>query len=118
MNAQFGSYDWRDRKLREWLLLLLRYSVTRESRDRAAALAMADELDALGLRWRPASPKFFQKTSNAVCDAISAPNEGESIVRLRKHIARIDEPRLRRAFQAAVGLDPEASRQFSHGRLF
>jgi hypothetical protein len=31
-----------------WLLLLLRYAVTREPSDRSAALAMADELDSLG----------------------------------------------------------------------
>jgi hypothetical protein len=111
MSAQFSSYDWRDGKLREWLLLLLRYSVTRESRDRAAALAMADELDSLGCRWRPSSPSFFEKTSNEVCEAIRAPNEGESIVRLHKHIARIDDPRLRQAFRAAVGLEQTSNRQ-------
>lgn len=104
MNTQFSSYHWHDRKLREWLLLLLRYAVTRDSGDRVAALAMADELDSLGCRWRPSSPNFFQKTSNEVCEAIRAPNEGESIICLHKHIARIDHPRLRQAFQAAVGL--------------
>jgi hypothetical protein len=54
MISEFDSHDWRDRKLQEWLLLLLRYAVTRESSDRSAALAMADELDSLGARWRPA----------------------------------------------------------------
>jgi hypothetical protein len=44
MAATFSSHDWRDRKVREWLLLLLRFAVTREPSDQSAALAAADEL--------------------------------------------------------------------------
>jgi hypothetical protein len=111
MTVQFGLQDWRDRKLREWLLLLLRFSITRESRDRAGVLAIADELDSLSGGWRPTSPSFFLRTSNEVCDAICAPDEGYSTAQLRKHIARIDDPRLRRAFRAAVGLEQTSAQQ-------
>ncbi|HEY6258087.1 MAG TPA: hypothetical protein VIY51_20080 [Xanthobacteraceae bacterium] len=102
MTAVFGSHDWRDGKIREWLLRLLRFAVTRKSLDQSSVLAVADELDAVGLRSRLAAPRFFLRTSRAVCGAILANGEGEAV--LRAHIARIDDPRLRRAFQGAVGL--------------
>ena len=41
MVTTFGSHDWRDRKVRDWLLLLLSFAVTREPADLAAALAAA-----------------------------------------------------------------------------
>jgi hypothetical protein len=72
MIGEFGSYDWRGRKLREWLLHLLRYAVTREPSDRTAALAVAAELDSLDEQWRPAAPRFFLKTTEEVCSAIPA----------------------------------------------
>jgi len=50
MVAEFDSDDWRHRKVQNWLLLLLRFAVTREPSDQSAALAMADELDSLGVR--------------------------------------------------------------------
>jgi hypothetical protein len=111
MLAEPGSHDWRDRKVREWLLLLLRFAVTREPAHQAAVLAMADELDSLGARWRPAAPHFFLRTSNEVCEAIlRVDNEHDNAV-LRRHLARIDDPRLKRAFHAAVGLQPTSEPQ-------
>jgi hypothetical protein len=38
-----GSQDWRASRVREWLLLLLRFTITREPKDEAAVLTMADE---------------------------------------------------------------------------
>jgi hypothetical protein len=105
MIGQFDSQVWRDRKVREWLLLLLRFAITRDPTDQSAALAMADELDAVGTRRRPTAPSFFLKTSTEVCEAILAVPDGESNAVLRRHVARIDDPRLRRAFRAAVGLE-------------
>jgi hypothetical protein len=106
MLTAFDYHDWRDRKVREWLLLLLRFAITRELSDRSAALAMADELDSLGSRWRPASPHFFLRTSEEVCEAIVAAGGRHSHDVLRRHVARIDDARLCKAFQAAVGLPP------------
>jgi hypothetical protein len=61
-------------RIREWLLLLLRFAITRDPRDEAAAFVMADELDALGLYWRPSAPGFFLRTSRDVCAAIGPPS--------------------------------------------
>jgi hypothetical protein len=114
MGAETASHDWRDRKVQEWLLLLLRFAVTREPSDRSAVLAMADELDSLGARWRPAAPTYFARTSNEVCELILAVRDGHDHAVLRRHAARIDDPRLRRAFRAAVGFgQPPAPRQGS-----
>ena len=96
--------DWRDRKVREWQLLLLRFAITREPSDRWAALAVADELDSLGMRWRPAAPSFFLRTSNEVCEAILMEGDGPEETVLLRHVARISDTRLRRAFRAAVDI--------------
>jgi hypothetical protein len=104
MGAQTDSLDWRDRKVREWLLLLLRFAITWEPSDESAAHAMADELDSLGAEWRPFAPSFFRRTSSEVCEAMRDPaNEAKRVV-LRRHLGRIVDLPLRRAFQAALAL--------------
>ena len=116
MVAALGSHDWRDRKVREWLLLLLRFAVTRKPSDQSAVLAVADDLDSVGLRWRSAPPSFFLRTSHEVCEAILAVSDGHNNVVLRRHVARIDDPRLRRAFQAAVGFQQTSELQQESGK--
>jgi|SRR6516225_396665 len=106
---QFGSQDWRAGRIREWLLLLLRFAITRDPKDEAAVIAMADEMDALGLQWRPSAPSFFRRTSSEVCRMIIALDDPRRATILKKHIARIDDSRLRRAFQAAVDLERGSS---------
>ncbi len=101
----FGSQDWRAGRIREWLLLVLRFAITCDAKDQAAAFAMADEIDALGHQSRPSAPTFFRRASGEVCEAINALEDPRRITILKKHIARIDDPRLRRAFQAAVDLE-------------
>lgn len=110
---QFGSQDWRASRIREWLLLLLRFAITRDAKDQAAVFAMADEIDALGQQWRPSAPSFFGRTSGEVCAAIIARDDANRAAILKKHIARIDDVRLRRAFQAAVDLEQRSAPTFS-----
>jgi hypothetical protein len=98
--------DWRERKIREWPLPMLRLAITREPRDRFAVFAMADELDALGHYWRPTASRFFARTAGEVCDAILGIGDDANVI-LQKHIARIGDLRLRGAFAAAIDLDPE-----------
>ena len=109
-NVDTGAPDWRDRRIREWLLLLLRFAVTREIADRSAALALADELDSVGVWWRPAAPSFFRRTSQDVCAAIDTAGGAQSAPILYRHITRIGDLRLRRAFAAAVGLQSPPQR--------
>jgi hypothetical protein len=100
-----GAQDWGARQVREWLLLLLRFAVTADAKDQSAALALADEIDALGLAWRPSAPTFFRRTTSEVCKAITALDDPKRTAVLKRHIARIDNPALRRAFQAAVHME-------------
>ena len=80
---------------------MLRFAITREPHDRSAVFAMADELDALGGRWRPTEPQFVVTTAGEVCDAILGVSENANAV-IQTHIARIGDPRMRGAFAAAV----------------
>ncbi len=96
--------NWRERQVREWLLLLLRYAITREAADQNAVLCLADELDAAGISWRPSGPSFFRRTSREICAAIRADATPSNVI-LRRHISRIDNPRLKHAFAAAVGFE-------------
>ena len=105
------SRDWRDKKIREWQLLLLRFAITREPADQTAVLAHAEELDSVGVWWRPAGPSFFRRTSDEVCRAIKASGVPHQIAVLRKHISRIADPRLRWAFAAVVGLQEASVKQ-------
>jgi hypothetical protein len=100
-----NSQDWRDRKLQEWLFLLLRFAISREPADWSAVFAMADELDSLGVRWRPSAPRFFRRTTYDVCQAIVACCNRHTSSVLRTHMARIDNPRLRQAFGAVLDLN-------------
>ena len=78
MEAEFGSHDWRNRKVRDYLLLLLRFAVTREATDQVAALALAEQLDSLGIGWKRAKPSFFVKTSIEVSNAVLAVRDGKT----------------------------------------
>src|SRR5215831_4768744 len=82
--------DWGARQVREWLLLLLRFAVTSDPKDQSAALALADEIDALGLQWRPSAPTFFRRTASEVCEAITALDDPKRMAVLKRHLARIE----------------------------
>ena len=107
------SRDWRDKKIREWQLLLLRFAITREPIDRTAVLALAEDLDSVGRGWRPAAPRFFRRTSQEVCAAIQAAGTQQQAAAavLQEHIGRIADLRLRRAFAAAVDLHQSIAQQ-------
>jgi hypothetical protein len=104
MPAGTDPPDFGERQLRDWILCLLRFAVTQLPDDQTAALALACELD---MQDGPGGPTFFQRTSVDVCRAIVVRDEGAKLI-LRQHISRIDEPRLRNAFAAAVGFDAMA----------
>jgi len=101
--------DWGAKQVSEWLLLLLRFAVTSDAKDQSAALALADEIDARGLQWRPSAPTFFRRTTKEVCKAITTLDDPKRAAFLKRHLARIDNPVLRRAFRAAVNIDEETA---------
>ena len=91
--------------LRDWLLLLLRFAITRLPADEATVLARADELDRVGQCHSCFVPTFFHRTTVDVCEAIRVDGMPGRDGILKRLFARIDNPHLKRAFEAAVGLD-------------
>jgi hypothetical protein len=69
-----------------------------------AVLAAAGELDESGATGRAAA-RFFSRTTKEICEAVLAPGDQHSHDVLRRHAERIEDSRLRRAFEAAVDLD-------------
>jgi hypothetical protein len=93
----------RNSKIRDWLLALLRYAVTLHDADESAVLVIAEEIDKLGSCAEDRSAfKFFRKTSTELCRAIFDKQNSKRSAVLRLHLKRIDDCRLRRAFEAAI----------------
>jgi hypothetical protein len=103
-------------QIREWLLLLLRFAITHDPNDRAVVLSIANEIDSLGARRTQSAPSFFRRTSGEVCNAIVTADDPKRGAILAKHVARIEDLRLRRAFQAAIGLADRRSQASASAR--
>ena len=86
------AQDLQRRKLRDWLLALLRFSLTLEPGDRAAVMAMAEEMDRRGFVSRKPEFSFFLRTSTDICNAVSDREQAGRTDILRQHLARIDDP--------------------------
>ena len=98
--------DCRTKKVRDWLLALLRYAVTLHDVDKSAVLVIAEEIDKLGSRAEDQSAfNFFRRTSADLCSAILDKQTSKTSAVLRLHLKRIDDRRLRHAFAAAIDED-------------
>jgi hypothetical protein len=106
MGPDASEQHTQGRALQAWHLALLRFAVTLEASDRQAGRAIAAELDRSGCRDRHSpSFAFFRKYTEELCNAIVRPDHsGETII--RRHLSRMADGRLKRAFQAAVELAP------------
>lgn len=105
-----GHLDWMEgqqHRVGGWLMLVLRYAITRAPADRMALAAHAVELDASGGPDRAFS--YFARTSSEICGAIDKPVDERSKSILVGHAARIEDPRLRAAFCACLGIPDERS---------
>jgi hypothetical protein len=96
------------KKVRDWLLAILRFAVTLEVSDRAAVMMIAEHLDDTGSRLERTGFCFFSKTSTEFCGAIVDRNNPQAASRLERHLRRIDDPRLRRALEAAIAYEPNS----------
>lgn len=103
MSLNVHGVDWHAKTVRGWQLAILRFAVTLDDADRLAVMAIANEIDRLAPQSAAARLdfSFFRRTSAELCAAILEPNELASMV-LRRHLAQIDDDRLRRAFTAAL----------------
>ena len=90
--------------LRAWQLALLRFAVTLDEADKLNVAALAAELDRLGGRRNAdETVHFFRRTSSRICAAVGADLQ-DADATLECFCKQIEEPRLRLAFAAAVGL--------------
>ncbi|WP_066508761.1 hypothetical protein [Bradyrhizobium macuxiense] len=89
--------------LRAWQLAVLRFAVTLDDDDRMHAHALAGEVDRFGGP-TDGSFRFFRRTTAELCRAICGHHEQAEAV-LWRFLAQIDNPRLRRAFEAAIAKD-------------
>lgn len=92
-----------DRAIRAWLLALLRYAITLDVEDRLVALAAASEIDQSGSR-QSRDFHFFHRTSAQLCEAVAHPRPDNRHL-LQRHLARLSDKRLKRAFAAVLDLD-------------
>jgi len=100
------SLEDHHRLLCAWQLAVLRFAVMRSDSDRLNVAALAAELDRLGgRRGGEDSLHFFRRTSSHLCAAIEGQRQ-DAEATLDCFCKQIDEPRLRLAFAAAVGLAP------------
>lgn len=93
---------------RDWLLAILHFAITLERSDRANVMAMARELDRPGTGEVATTFAFFARTSFEFCNAIADKNDPNRIAVFRRNLARIDDPRLKNALEAAIELEPAA----------
>ena len=96
--------SWRAKKVKDWLLAILRFAVTLEQVDKFTVLAIADEMDRSGFCVNKTAFTFFGRTSSALCRAITDQDDPRRLSILRRHISRIDDHRLRRGLAAAIDL--------------
>lgn len=103
MHDSIAQAECPTKKVMDWLLALLRYAVTLHDADKSAVLLIAEEIDKFGSRAEDRSAfKFFRRTSTELCSAILDEQNLMRSAILRLHLKRIDDWRLRRAFEAAI----------------
>jgi hypothetical protein len=90
------------RRIREWLLGILRFAVTLEPRDQAAVMCLAAEMDRLGANTTQSGFSYFTRTSTKLCDCVAAKDDFDKLVQLCLYIEKIDDRRLRRALEGAL----------------
>lgn len=102
--------DWHARTVRAWLLALLRFATTLDNDDKLAVFAAAAEIDKLSSRHGgPCGFRFFHRTSAEVCTAVANPQQAGSSAVLRRHLDRLKDERVRRAFVAVLELEEVAT---------
>jgi hypothetical protein len=89
------------RRIREWLLGILRFAVTLEQRDRGAVMCLAAEMDRLGASTTQSGFSYFTRTSTKLCNCIAAKDDFDKLAELCLYI-KIDDRRLRRALEGAL----------------
>jgi hypothetical protein len=102
---QWSARD--EQRVREWLFLLLRFAITRDAIDGAAAETAAQPLDA-AFQGTP-SFSYFTRTTCDICKAIAEPRNEHNALILQKFVTRIEDRRFRDAFCACLELPDDSA---------
>lgn len=105
MNTAVENSERQNRILRGWLLALLRFAVTLDNNDKLAIFAIAAEIDGLNSQTDRSSFRFFYKTTAELSKAIANPLHSNHPTILQRHLKRMKDERLKRAFAAALELE-------------
>ncbi|OAF13415.1 hypothetical protein AYJ54_44620 [Bradyrhizobium centrolobii] len=100
------STEGHRRLLRAWQLAILRFAITLDDSDRLNVAGVAAEVDRLGAGRAGSSLHFFRRTSSELCAAVLGQRENSETILKRFH-AEVDEPRLKLALAAVLGIGPE-----------
>lgn len=92
----------RSRTIRNWLLAILRFAVTRDSIDRMRVLEMAQKIDQQNFVSGKTTFSFFVRASAEICNAIVATQNPKRQTILLRYFNWIDDRRLRVVLEAAV----------------
>lgn len=101
--------EWQSRKIKNWLLTLLRFAVTRDNTDRMCVLEAAREIDHQNRDPDDTSFSFFVRTSAEICNAIASQHDSNRQATLIRYFKCIDDHRLRAALEAATDCRPVES---------
>jgi hypothetical protein len=71
------------RRIRQWLLGILRFAVTLEQCDRAAVMCVAAEMDRPGASTTQSGFSYFTRTSTKLCNCIAAKYDFDKLAELR-----------------------------------
>jgi hypothetical protein len=111
MSVKTEISDWHARTVRAWLLAMLRFATTLDDDDKLAVFAAATEIDKLSTQHTgPCGFRFFHRTSAEVCSAVVNPRQVGSTAVLHRHLERIKDERIKRAFMAVLGLEETATK--------
>lgn len=110
MTTEAERSEWHARTVRAWLLALLRYAVTLDNDDRLGVFAAAAHIDNQNSAQSDSGFRFFARTSADLCSAIANPAHPGSAAILTRHLARVTDDRLKRAFAAALERDHLAAK--------
>jgi hypothetical protein len=108
---------WQAKKIRDWLLAIIRLAITLEQTDRETVLAIAQEMDGLGFVPGRSSFSYFLRTSTDVCRAVADRDDPSRTAILRRHVAAIDDRRLRRLTASAIDLEGACQVRLAKARL-
>ncbi len=97
-------------KVEDWLMGILRFAVTLQDADRATVRMMAEEMDRLGSRIALSNFAFFARTTTEICDGIVGKENPDKLATLHRHLSNIDNDRLRRGLEAALGIERPVSK--------